>query len=338
MEAISKGQGRFSHGFEASVERVRQLDRRMRGELRASLEYVLGELEQHVSFDRAGIGAFLRRLDAAPISPQAFLVYGDLVIAIDNDELGEAARLVSELIQEPGAGPVLKITAMPDPATDKAGGRLVRFMNSDPAVNYEMRAPAPAAAAEARRKIEESFRLLDKADPDLAAETREIVREIILITGGEAADRQDFSAASTFLLWGAIVVNTWRLGDEIAVVLMLAHESAHNLLFGFSPDDPLVLNDPEARYKSPLRADPRPMEGVYHAVFVTARMYRAVKNLAESGLLSDEQTRKARTEMEKKARIFESGMTVIREHAQLTPLGSAILDGAIASMPKVSLG
>ena len=80
------------------------------------------------------------------------------------------------------------------------------------------------------------------------------------------------------------------------------------------------------------------MEGVYHAVFVTARMYRVVKRLAESGLLSAELTKKAREDMEKRARIFESGMTVVREHAQLTPLGATILDGAIASMPKVSLG
>jgi hypothetical protein len=49
------------------------------------------------------------------------------------------------------------------------------------------------------------------------------------------------------------------------MVQMLAHESSHNLLFGFSADESLVENSPEELFPSPLRMDPRPMDGICHA-------------------------------------------------------------------------
>ncbi len=52
----------------------------------------------------------------------------------------------------------------------------------------------------------------------------------------------------------------------------LLHETAHQLLFGLSLDQPVVENDVEERYASPLRPDPRPMDGIFHATFVCARM------------------------------------------------------------------
>ena len=77
----------------------------------------------------------------------------------------------------------------------------------------------------------------------------------------------------------------------------LAHESGHNLLFGFCASESLVENADEELFASPLRADPRPMDGVFHATYVVARMHQTLTRLLEANVLDDEpnRSRAART-------------------------------------------
>lgn len=60
---------------------------------------------------------------------------------------------------------------------------------------------------------------------------------------------------------------------------VLAHEAGHSLLFGLTVDEPLVLNLDDVLYPSPLREDPRPMDDIYHAAFVSAHMALAMETL-----------------------------------------------------------
>ena len=137
-----------------------------------------------------------------------------------------------------------------------------------------------------------------------------------------------FDGASAFMLWGAIIINSNRPEGALAMAQMLAHESAHNLLFGLSADDSLVENSPEELFASPLRVDPRPMDGIYHATFVTARMHRVVRRLSESGVLSSEMQGIAQKEMTDNARLFANGFETVQRHAKLTALGAALMEGA----------
>src|SRR6185437_8666871 len=115
-----------------------------------------------------------------------------------------------------------------------------------------------------------------------------------------------FDGASSFMLWGAIILNADRGDGPIGMAQMLAHESAHNLLFGFSADEALVENGPDELFSSPLRKDPRPMDGIYHATFVTARMYRVVYQLLHSGILDDAAKEKAQKDLAENARLFKN--------------------------------
>lgn len=71
------------------------------------------------------------------------------------------------------------------------------------------------------------------------------------------------------------------------------------------------LNSPEELFPSPLRMDPRPMDGIYHATFVTTRMHRAVKGLIESGILSAAQKDIAEKDLIDNARLFASGIETV---------------------------
>jgi HEXXH motif-containing protein len=167
-----------------------------------------------------------------------------------------------------------------------------------------------------------------RGDPELAGEFRGLVSEILLAKGGSADGLSEFDGGSSFMLWGALFINPSRPKTVVEMVETLAHESAHSLLFGLSIDDPLVENPDGERFKSPLRDDPRPMDGIYHATFVSARMHYAMARLADSGILTADQQAAAREAMESDRRAFRDGLATVEAHGRLTARGMAIMAGA----------
>ncbi|MCL9677224.1 HEXXH motif-containing putative peptide modification protein [Acinetobacter sp. ACZLY 512] len=63
----------------------------------------------------------------------------------------------------------------------------------------------------------------------------------------------------------------------------IVHETSHNLLFGIELKEKLVLNKLSDRFEAPLRSDPRPMYGIFHAAFVISRMVRIFRILESNG-------------------------------------------------------
>jgi hypothetical protein len=282
----------------------------------------------HVTVDHSIFANFLKRLRSSRTAPLTFALYGDLVRAIDQGEFASAHELVSTLVSQPECPPNLQIMDLADPAFDARAQIYERYIDNDPLMPLKLAPPLPEAAREAKEAIIKTLTLLDSADPELAAEMRELLREIVLCGDRHDAGRVTFEGASAFLLWGAILLNTHRDNDCVAMAQTLAHESAHNLLFGLCPDEPLLLNDPEERFGSPLRPDLRPLEGIYHATYVIARMHRSLRHLAGSGHLSPEDEKRARQEMVQTQRLFKDGLRTLETHAQLTEIGGQILEGA----------
>ena len=99
---------------------------------------------------------------------------------------------------------------------------------------------------------------------------------------------------------------------------------------------PLVRNEASVRYASPLRNDPRPMDGVVHATYVLARIHYAVTCLLESGLLTSEEERIALEAQTRNARHYTDGWSVIKTDVQWTPAGEAALASARAYMAAVN--
>jgi hypothetical protein len=317
------------YNFQPSASRIDFLSQRMRSGLAASLRYIVDQVGSELEFSNAGFDGFIQQAERHPVSPQAFCLYHDLVLALEeNEDFQRAAQLFSELIHLPlpSGGPV--IFDLPDPKATSAGRRYARFIDADFTANFEIHPPSPAAAANCRALIKGAFALMDAGDPDLAAEIRTLVLEIVLAAGTEDPKRMTFDGASAFMLWGAIMINANRRDGAVGMVQMLAHESAHDLLFGFCADGPLVENSPEELFPSPLRVDLRPMEGIYHATFVTARMYRAVKQLIDSGILPAPLKEQALKDLKENARLFQKGITVVNQHAKFSAHGAALMQGA----------
>ena len=319
--------------FEPSAARVRFLDQRMRLRLAESLRYILHQGNGLLQVPSGQFQKFLQQLESGPVSPLAFSFYSDTVLAIEEDNIEEASRLLREMISLPAHPGDVLISELGDPQQDTTAQHYARLLlDPDDSVKFEIFPPSREAASNCRRLIKVAFELMDAGDPELAAEIRALVREIVLAAGTLEAKAMTFDGASAFMLWGAIIINANQSKGELTMVQMLAHESSHNLLFGFSTDESLVENSPEELFPSPLRMDPRPMDGIYHATFVVARMYRAVKGLIDSGILSAAQKEIAEKELADNARLFASGIETVDRFGKLTPLGRTVMDGAKAYM------
>jgi HEXXH motif-containing protein len=144
-----------------------------------------------------------------------------------------------------------------------------------------------------------------------------------------------FDGGSSYLLWGGLFLNATSHPDEVTMVEVMAHESAHLLLYACAADEALVENGDEELYRSPLRVDERPMDGIFHATFVSARMHWAMSRLLESGELDEEARRCAEAARMSDAQNFWSGHGVVAEHGRLTATGAAVMQAAAGYMASV---
>lgn len=141
-----------------------------------------------------------------------------------------------------------------------------------------------------------------------------------------------FGGASSFMLWGAITLNLERHRTPLDILEGLVHEAAHLLLFGLFPTTPPVLNPVRERQASPLRPEPRPLLGVYHATFVCARLHHLYERLRArppTGL--DPAHPLAARQVEHRARFLEGHATLTR-HARLSEPGRELLAAAHAAV------
>jgi HEXXH motif-containing protein len=167
------------------------------------------------------------------------------------------------------------------------------------------------------------------------AELKALISELVLVVGPKDA-KVHFDGGSSYQLWGVLFLNAVRHKTRIDVIDSLAHESAHSRLFGLCTEEAPVTNADDELHPSPLRREKRPMDGVYHATFVSARMHWAMSRLIASGLLTEEEQALAVQARDADRRNFESGFRTVATHGQLTRTGQIALDAARAYMSEAA--
>lgn len=309
--------------FEPSADRGQALDRRMRKRLAETLNYVFTEVGAELRVTPRASRLLTERIHSSPQSPQTFGAYYDLIFALENDELELACSLASEMIEQTSAG-TIDISAIDDrPAEEEKRYRRLLMTGMEYAI-----APDKALMDAYRKQVDAAFALLDAGFPEMAAEIRSLLREIVVAAGPEDPQAITFDGASSYMMWGAVLLNARGQKTVLDTAQALAHESGHNLLFGFSASGPLVENADDELFCSPLRKDPRPMDGVFHATYVVARMYQTLDRLLSSKILDPEQTERAKQDLILHRQNFESGDAVVRDGGRLTNLGIEAIKAA----------
>ena len=314
-------------GFDPSGWRGHAVNERMRDRLRDSLRYIVEQADGQINVPLPELEEFFTRLARGPVSSLVFGAYCDLVLALDADDFGQAEDLLREIAASPNVPDGPRIIDLPEVDADPAAERYVRLVDADPDMVVAI-SPPGEAARRLRELIAQAFKLIDTGNPALGAEVRAIVREIVLAHGAEDTKGLKFDGVSSFMLWGGVVLNVTGYSTALELVQALAHESGHNLLFGLSAHGPLQNNDDSERYPSPLRTDLRPMDGIVHATYVTARMHQSIQRLLDAGVLDKRQSQEAEQANALNARHFASGMETVDRYARLTSLGQEVLAGA----------
>ena len=317
--------------FAPDASRGARLDQAVRAGLADSLTTIFESLDTAGAAGASRRAAMLGRLAAGPVPPGLFGVYVELVLAIFADRDREVDVLLNAL---PGPWPVsegLSIVTLDDAELGHGqSARYQRLLSDDIACAIEPLRPAALEAA--ARRLTQGLDLLQAGAPDLFGEFRALVRQVVLVAPGAGPQAFTFGGASTFSLWGALVLNAEGFGDRVGIAVSLAHEAAHTHLFGLALGGRLTENDEAERYPSPLRRDPRPMEGVAHASYVTARMVYALKALIASGQLDAGETGLAADRLTVNETAVAQGLATVMAHARFTPLGAAAFEGLRRSM------
>jgi HEXXH motif-containing protein len=309
----------------------------MRRRLADSLRHVIRAAVPPLAIAPRAWPGFQQRLAHAPVSPLVFGAYCDLVLALDAADLTTAQSCLTEILaaRNHSGGP--RVVAFADPRRDPASARYLRLIDTDPTLPFTIVAPKPAVAAACRARLARALDLLQAGCPPLLRELRALVLEIVLASPPPTPGAARFDGASSFLLWGAIVLNAESHATDLEMVQALAHESGHNLLFGLCADGPLVDQDDAERYASPLRDDLRPMDGIVHATYVIARMHLALNALLRSGVLEPDARKEARDALDRHVRNFRSGLATIDRHARLTARGRNAVGAARRYMDRARL-
>lgn len=313
--------------FEPSAKRGLTLDQQMRERLADTLNYVFGELGEPLGIESGDAEKLIAEIRAHRQSFNVFGTYYEMVLAIEDEKVHLARQLAREMFAQPPVdGTVIGTIDRRDPAV---ADRLRRLLLSD----LDMATEPDSALFEAtNERIRGAFDLLDRGFPEMAQEIRELLSEIVVAAGPEDPKALTFDGASSYMLWGAMLLNGRGQTNLLDTAQALAHESGHNLLFGFCSSGSLVENADEELFSSPLRKDPRPMDGVFHATYVVARMHQTLSRLLDAGILDDDQRRAALTDLAAHRRNFDAGDQVVREGGRLTPLGAEVIESARAYM------
>ncbi len=324
--------------FFPNAQQANNLDKKIRLSLADSLIHIADQSEAKLEFDFNRLLPLIKSIQSGVRYPSTtFFIYAQLVLAIVSQDNQQAINFLNQLCAE-----------KPLPKDDSEPCRTLSFsdsvhlpnhsiylaaMDTDPNITFYMGAPSEELAIEFKQRIQSSYRLMKKIMPELAQEFKVLVSDIVIVVGDDQAEYQ-FDGGSSYFLWGALFLNANSHQNEIMMLEVLVHESAHMLLYACASDEPLVNNPDDELYPSPLRHDPRPMDGIYHATFVSARMHWAMQQLIASGYLNESDKKIALKARDEDTNNFWAGYKVVCEHAKLTKTGQEIMDAAAEYMRK----
>lgn len=311
------------HAFAPSGERAIALDARFHLELASSLA--------HLAECCAGDAALAHTLTQAAkgldgdrrVPPLFFKTYFEVAQALLDEDTDWARTLADRFAALPDRSAERLVHAFGDGAAEPLEEALKRDGDvSLAAVPFE-------TANTFRSLLDEGFAMMAEAIPGLHGEIDRTVREVLL-AHAPAGDHFEFDGASHYQFWGLLLLNPKHHKTPLACVEVLAHEASHSLLFGLTVDEPLVFNPDDELYVSPLRPDPRPMDGIYHATYVSARMAWAMERMAE--VLGGAEREAALDAARRDRENFAKGLGTVKSDGRLSETGQKIMAAAEAAM------
>ncbi|MEH6552273.1 MAG: HEXXH motif-containing putative peptide modification protein [Pseudomonadales bacterium] len=329
--------------FAPSGPRALELNQRMHAELADSLAYLAEEITASLASTTNkplldGLAALTRDLKSgSTYSPALFASYYQLCMSL-SDEGDQWERRLAQLLEHGVVSQGLKIRNL-----DLSGfGSMEALklyqqaLDTDDLLAIGFMPPDNQDSQETAQSINRALSLAERVAPALAAEFKALVHDIVLAQSPKTPGAVRFDGASSYQLWGALALSVEDPKSDLEMMETLAHESAHSFLFGMTIDEPLVKNPDDQLYASPLRVDLRPMDGIYHATYVSARMHYAMWQAYDSNVLNSSQIKECAGYLQASLKAFQNGWSVVEEHGDLSDTGAELMSHASDYMQSMS--
>lgn len=173
--------------------------------------------------------------------------------------------------------------------------------------------PAPDSVLTATHLIDEAIHLIKTAAPAYYEEFDVFISDILVLSSNHV------TAGSGFNILGLMYCREGITVEWLAEYII--HELAHQYLYFLTIFDELCSG--EGLHEAPMRKDKRPIEGIYHAAFVLARMTHFYKECLKAGTFFSPEFLDLKIQ-DYQAK-FQKGYNTVLEVAKLTDLGKAIL-------------
>ena len=262
-------------GFFRDLGDPRIIDAKVRAQLADSLTYIVSAAETYLEIDQAQFVASVERIRRTRQDPGVFARYFDLVFAINQNKFADASALLTELIERTSQTTSFAIVPYSREELGSDYDRFSGLLFAELADINPMEPPSQSQATASAQMLREAIAIILRVDSGIHDEIEALLTRIYLAVGDKSAKR--FGGVTSLMVWGATFINVEVYRSRWDAVQFLVHEVTHALLLGLACDQPLVENSPDESYQSPLRHDPRPMDGIFHATLVCARLARSTE-------------------------------------------------------------
>jgi HEXXH motif-containing protein len=231
----------------------------------------------------------------------------------------------------------IRITSLSDLNGDRDPETVTCYFCDDDSM-FGYVGPDTQTAARTGEQLRAAIDDLCRFAPDLAAEMSELVTTVFLARGIPACEDAagEFESVSALRAFGGVLFNAESMASRLQCAVSLIHEHAHVALFAISPKEGVVTNGRDERYTSPLRSEPRPVEGIFHQCFVLARMLYGMDLLRGSDRSDRDEVSFAEAFIAYNVPRFNDAVETLQQHAQFTPEGEAVFKASRAYVSNLS--
>lgn len=189
---------------------------------------------------------------------------------------------------------------------------------------FKMAEPEMRTYFDFKKMFAAALEVLEAHVPHLHQEIQLLIRHVIVVKAKH--DSQMFYGMSPYQLWRLVFLNIICARTLPSMLETLIHESAHVYLFGACTHEPLTLNPSNETYYSAIRQCERPMDGIYHAAFVTARVVWAFKEILKQSQLHSRYEDEIKSIIATNEKYHHECLKVVNSHGKLSKTGQKILD------------
>ena len=195
-------------------------------------------------------------------------------------------------------------------------------MNQQLPKKLEILAISETEMMKTKEMISQAWKIIKQITPEAYKEAIILAPVIVVIKAKGLISFSEFNLLGN--LHFADCSTKKYMVDYIEAII---HECAHTILFSFSAEDHIVLNDINQTYTSAIRKDPRPMIGIFHAFFVATRVILMFRKLINSNShINIQEKERAKEILAQFTNVYQDSLQTIKEHGVLTEKAKTIMD------------